>query len=168
MLYALFCTPAYYEEVSSTDYLIATLPISKNDYVLSKYITLLIEMVLSLIYSLILFIVSMSLAKISLSSSDILTFICLCLVIGLLYISIIVPVVLKWGFANIRYVFIFIAIGGAILASSGSVIIKTPTIQNLLNNTSVLILIIFIIISIIFITSIFISIWIYNKKELLQ
>ncbi|MPQ42194.1 ABC-2 transporter permease [Clostridium tarantellae] len=169
MLYSLFCTPAYYEEFSNTDYLIATLPINKSDYILSKYITLLIEMIFSLIYALVLFIISMSLAKISLSSSHILTFIGSCLVIGLLYISIIVPTVLKWGFANIRYIFIFIAISSSILASSVSeIIIKTSTIQNLLNNISFLIALTFTMIIIIFIASIFLSISIYKKKELLQ
>ena len=101
----------YYEERSKMNYLIYSLPVKTNEYILSKYIYCLLNTAIAMIITTILstFVkilgVNDLISSMPISSMPLVT-----LGIGLFFTSILMPATLLIGFENGRYVLMFIAI----------------------------------------------------------
>ena len=103
-------TITFYEERSKMNYLIYSLPVKTNEYILSKYIYCLLNTVIAVIISTILSVIVKILGINDLVSSMPLYTIPLATVgIGIFFTSILMPATLLLGFENGRYVLMFIA-----------------------------------------------------------
>ncbi|WP_196001421.1 ABC-2 transporter permease [Clostridium sp. 1001271B_151109_B4] len=103
-------TITFYEERSKMNYLIYSLPVKTNEYILSKYIYCLLNTVIAVIISTILS-VSVKILGINdlVSSLPLYTIPLATVGIGIFFTSILMPATLLLGFENGRYVLMFIA-----------------------------------------------------------
>lgn len=160
----------YIDELSKGNYLTYSLPVSKKEYIISKYIFSLISIlgivllvsIGSFIGSTVCSYLGFSIGKAPLFSFKI-TFlfgisICLCMV------GIIIPVILKFAYKNSATIFTMIML--AISFSASSLLDKlSQTISLNINNIAV---IAFAASFLLFFISFFISIMLINKKEVLN
>lgn len=101
----------FYEEKSKMNYLIYSLPIKVNEYLFSKYIYCLLNTLIALIVSTILFIIVKIIGIHDLTSSMPIYAVPLVTIgIGIFFTSILMPATLLLGFENGRYILTFIAI----------------------------------------------------------
>lgn len=154
----------FYEEKSKMNYLIYSLPVTTNEYILSKYIFGLINTIISIIISIALAsivkllgydseIASMPIYSIALST----------LVIGIFFLAIVQPAALLLGSEKGRYVLVFLSV--IPLTSSTSLVKYLPEINLTFNPTTIGILLTLVSITIL-LTSYFITCNIFTKKEI--
>ena len=109
----------FYEERSKMNYLIYSLPVKTNEYILSKYIYCLLNTVIAAIISTILSVIVKTLVTNDLISSMPIYVVPLTIVgIGIFFTAILMPAILLLGFENGRYVLMFIAILPIVFSTS--------------------------------------------------
>lgn len=159
-----YTLPAY-EERSKSNYLIASLPVTKKEYVLSKYIFTLINVFITTVFTIILnYIIKFIKPNIELTPLHI---ICITiLAIGVFTVSILLPLVLIFGVEKGRYFLVFIAVLPICFSPTIMSILpklKLGFLYNMSTTTSTMLLLL---ISItIILLSYFIVSNIYSKKE---
>lgn len=153
----------YYEERSKMNYLIYSLPVKTNEYILSKYIYCLLNTAIAMIINTILSIfvkilgINDLISSIPISSIPLVT-----LGIGLFFTSILMPATLLIGFENGRYVLMFIAIFPVIFSTT---LMEILSEINVILNPLIL-TILFVLISItLLLSSYFITCNKFAKKE---
>lgn len=101
----------FYEEKSKMNYLIYSLPVTINQYILSKYIFALLNTIISIIISVVLTSIVKLLGYSDVASSMSIYSIVLSMsIIGLFYITIVQPATLLLGSEKSRYILLFLAI----------------------------------------------------------
>ena len=157
-------TITFYEERSKMNYLIYSLPVKSNEYILSKYIYCLLNTVIAVIISTILSVIVKILGINDLVSSMPLYTIPLATVgIGIFFTSILMPATLLLGFENGRYVLMFIAMTPIVFSTALLDILSEINIT--LNPTILTILGILISITVL-LMSYFITCNRFSKKEI--
>lgn len=157
-------TITFYEERSKMNYLIYSLPVKTNEYILSKYIYCLLNTVIAVIISTILSVIVKILGINDLVSSMPLYTIPLATVgIGIFFTSILMPATLLLGFENGRYVLMFIAMTPIVFSTALLDILSEINIT--LNPTILTILGILIAITVL-LMSYFITCNRFSKKEI--
>lgn len=148
-----------YEEKSKINYMICSLPIEKKDYILSKYIYGLINIVIAIIISIVISFFSPSLPK----DMSILSTIIIIAIIGIGVVSILVPIMIIIGVEKARYVLIFCMV--IPICFSGN--LSKHIFKYIINIDSINLAIIAILLGItLILSSYFITINLYEKKEL--
>ncbi|MBQ6630580.1 MAG: ABC-2 transporter permease [Romboutsia sp.] len=156
-----------YEDNNNIDYLIAYLPVKRNEYVLSRYLLGIVSVLLSTILICIVYFISTKINSSSIIKLEIL--LPTSITSALLSISIVIPLVLKFGINKGRiFMTVIVMLVNTIPASIVSEIINNPnitdTIMNIVNSFGMPLLTIIINVFILLI-SIFISINLYKNKE---
>ncbi|MBC5629382.1 ABC-2 transporter permease [Clostridium sp. NSJ-6] len=154
----------FYEERSKMNYLIYSLPVTTNEYILSKYIFGFINTLISILISVIL----ASIVKIlgyssEVSSMPIYAISLSTLAIGLFFLSVVQPAALVLGSEKGRYVLVLLSV--LPLTFSTSLVQYLPEINLTLNPTIIGILLTLVAITIL-LTSYFITCNIFSKKEI--
>lgn len=153
----------YYEEKSKMNYLIYSLPVKINEYILSKYIYCLLNTAIAMIIATILSIfVKILGTNDSIFSIPIFPIALVTLGIGLFFTSVLMPATLLIGFENGRYVLMFIAIFPVVFSTTLMEILSKINI--ILNPTILTILCILICITLL-LSSYFITCNNFSKKE---
>ncbi len=156
-----------YEDNNNIDYLIAYLPVKRNEYVLSRYLLGIVSVLLSTILICIVYFISTKINSSNIIKLEIL--LPTSITSALLSISIVIPLVLKFGINKGRiFMTVIVMLVNTIPASIVSEIINNPnitdTIMNIINSFGMPLLTIIINVFILLI-SIFISINLYKNKE---
>ena len=148
-----------YEEKSKINYMICSLPIEKKDYVLSKYIYGLINIVIAIFISIVISFFSPNLPK----DMSILSIIIIIAIIGIGVVSILVPIMIIIGVEKARYVLIFCMV--IPIWFSGD--LSRHILRYITNIDTISIVIIAILLGItLILSSYFITVNLYEKKEL--
>lgn len=171
MLYIFFGMNCYYEEISSNDYSILSLPVTRVDYVIAKYLCNLFYILICLIIISIVYIALEYLTKYTINNfSSLFMILSICFILGILFISIQIPMMIKFGFAKARYSIMGFYIIIGIIFSIFTELLKIPkflsTLSILENNEFLSIIITLLVTLSIFIISLLFSIKIYENKEL--
>lgn len=171
MLYIFFGTNCYYEEISSNDYSILSLPVTRADYVIAKYLCNLFYILICLIIISIVYIALEYLTKYTINNfSSLFMILSICFILGILFISIQIPMIIKFGFAKARYSIMAFYIIIGIIFSIFTELLKISkflsTLSILENNEFLSIIITLLVTLSIFIISLLFSIKIYENKEL--
>lgn len=156
-----------YEENNGINYLISFLPVKRNEYVISRYLLGICSLLLSTIVICIVYLVSIKINPLKEVPMKIL--LPISITSAILAICVIIPLVLKFGINKGR---IFMSMITMVMATMPAVILseisKNPqdidNIMNIINNIGIPTLTVFINI-IIILVSIFISIKLYQNKE---
>ena len=156
-----------YEDNNNIDYLISYLPVKRNEYVLSRYLLGIVSVLLSTILICIVYFISTKINSSNIIKLEIL--LPTSITSALLSISIVIPLVLKFGINKGRiFMTVIVMLVNTIPASIVSEIINNPnitdTIMNIVNSFGMPLLTIIINVFILLI-SIFISINLYKNKE---
>lgn len=153
----------YYEERSKMNYLIYSLPVKTNEYILSKYIYCLLNTAIAMIITTILstFVkilgVNDLISSMPISSMPLVT-----LGIGLFFTSILMPATLLIGFENGRYVLMFIAIFPVVFSTT---LMEILSEINIILNPLILTILLVLISITLLISSYFITCNKFAKKE---
>lgn len=153
----------YYEERSKMNYLIYSLPVKTNEYILSKYIYCLLNTAIAMIITTILstFIkilgVNDLISSMPISSMPLVT-----LGIGLFFTSILMPATLLIGFENGRYVLMFIAIFPVVFSTT---LMEILSEINIILNPLILTILLVLISITLLLSSYFITCNKFAKKE---
>lgn len=154
----------FYEERSKMNYLIYSLPVTTNEYILSKYIFGFINTIISIVISVILAsIVKLLGYNAEVASMPIYSIVLTTLAIGVFFLAIVQPAALLLGSETGRYVLVFLSV--LPLTFSTSLVKYLPKINLTLNPTIIGILIALVSITIL-LTSYFITSNIFSKKEI--
>ena len=156
-----------YEDHNNIDYLIAYLPVKRNEYVLSRYLLGVVSILLSTILICIVYFISTKINSSNIMQLEIL--IPTSITSALLSISIVIPLVLKFGINKGRmFMTIIVMLVNTVPVSIVSEISNNPkmidSIMNVVNSFGMPLLTI-IINAFIVLISIFISINLYKNKE---
>ena len=157
-----------YEDNNGINYLIASLPVKKNEYVISRYLLGIGSLLLSSVVIYTVYFISIKINP--LEEIAIKLLLPTSITSAILAISVIIPLVLKFGINKGRiFMFIIIMIISIVPISVVSDISKNPeildTVMNIINNLGIPMMCIIINIVIISV-SIFISIKLYKNKEI--
>ena len=157
-----------YEDHNNIDYLISYLPVKKNEYVLSRYLFGIISILLSSILLCIVYVVSIKINELQDISLSVL--LPTSITSAILSMSLIIPLVLKFGINNGRvFMSIIVMVVSTIPVSLMSGINQDSkmleTIMNIINGLGMPLLTVIINI-IILVVSIAISINLYKSKEI--
>ena len=153
----------YYEERSKMNYLIYSLPVKTNEYILSKYIYCLLNTAIAMIITTILstFVkilgVNDLISSMPISSMPLVT-----LGIGLFFTSILMPATLLIGFENGRYVLMFIAIFPVVFSTT---LMEILSEINIILNPLILTILLVLISITLLLSSYFITCNKFAKKE---
>ncbi len=153
----------YYEERSKMNYLIYSLPVKTNEYILSKYIYCLLNTAIAMIITTILstFVkilgVNDLISSMPISSIPLVT-----LGIGLFFTSILMPATLLIGFENGRYVLMFIAIFPVVFSTT---LMEILSEINIILNPLILTILLVLISITLLLSSYFITCNKFAKKE---
>lgn len=153
----------YYEERSKMNYLIYSLPVKTNEYILSKYIYCLLNTAIAMIITTILstFVkilgVNDLISSMPISSMPLVT-----LGIGLFFTSILMPATLLIGFENGRYVLMFIAIFPVVFSTT---LMEILSEINIILNPLILTILLVLISITLLLSSYFITCDKFAKKE---
>lgn len=153
----------YYEERSKMNYLIYSLPVKTNEYILSKYIYCLLNTAIAMIITTILstFVkilgVNDLISSMPISSMPLVT-----LGIGLFFTSILMPATLLIGFENGRYVLMFIAIFPVVFSTT---LMELLSEINIILNPLILTILLVLISITLLLSSYFITCNKFAKKE---
>ncbi|MBM6859006.1 ABC-2 transporter permease [Clostridium saudiense] len=154
----------FYEERSKMNYLIYSLPVTTNEYILSKYIFGFINTIISIVISVVLAsIVKLLGYNAEVASMPIYSIVLTTLAIGVFFLAIVQPAALLLGSETGRYVLVFLSV--LPLTFSTSLVKYLPKINLTLNPTIIGILIALVSITIL-LTSYFITCNIFSKKEI--
>ena len=154
-------TTAFYEEKSKSNYLIRSLPIRAKDYILSRYIYVAINTLISILLTTVLYKVFIYFGLINKNESLSLWLLGIIVgVIGIFMMSIVTPLELLLGFEKGRIVIIFLTLSPMVFANF--LLNYIPLIN--LNSLMVKILILLCLITLI-LTSYFITSNLYAKKD---
>lgn len=154
----------FYEERSKMNYLIYSLPVTTNEYILSKYIFGFINTIISIVISVVLAsIVKLLGYNAEVASMPIYSIVLTTLAIGVFFLAIVQPAALLLGSETGRYVLVFLSV--LPLTFSTSLVQYLPKINLTLNPTIIGILIALVSITIL-LTSYFITCNIFSKKEI--
>lgn len=154
----------FYEERSKMNYLIYSLPVTTNEYILSKYIFGFINTIISIVISVVLAsIVKLLGYNAEVASMPIYSIVLTTLAIGVFFLAIVQPAALLLGSETGRYVLVFLSV--LPLTFSTSLVKYLPKINLTLNLTIIGILIALVSITIL-LTSYFITCNIFSKKEI--
>ncbi len=146
----------YYEERSKMNYLIYSLPVKTNEYILSKYIYCLLNTAIAMIITTIL----STFVKI-LGVNDLISSL-VTLGIGLFFTSILMPATLLIGFENGRYVLMFIAIFPVVFSTT---LMEILSEINIILNPLILTILLVLISITLLLSSYFITCNKFAKKE---
>ena len=153
----------YYEERSKMNYLIYSLPVKTNEYILSKYIYCLLNTTIAMIITTILFTFVKILGVNDLiSSMPIYSMPLVTLGIGLFFTSILMPATLLIGFENGRYVLMFIAIFPVVFSTT---LMEILSEINIILNPLILTILLVLISITLLLSSYFITCNKFAKKE---
>lgn len=153
----------YYEERSKMNYLIYSLPVKTNEYILSKYIYCLLNTAIAMIITTVLstFVkilgVNDLISSMPISSIPLVT-----LGIGLFFTSILMPATLLIGFENGRYVLMFIAIFPVVFSTT---LMEILSEINIILNPLILTILLVLISITLLLSSYFITCNKFAKKE---
>ncbi|SCJ97583.1 ABC-2 family transporter protein [uncultured Clostridium sp.] len=154
----------FYEEKSKMNYLIYSLPVTTNEYILSKYIFGFINTIISIVISVALAsIVKLFGYNAAIASMPIYAIALSTLAIGLFFLSVVQPAALVLGSEKGRYVLVLLSV--LPLTLSTSLVQYLPKINLTLNPTIIGILLTLVAITIL-LTSYFITCNIFSKKEI--
>lgn len=153
----------FYEERSKINYLIYSLPITTNEYILSKYIFGLINTIISILISTALFsIIKLLGYNVQVASIPVYAIVLTTLAIGIFFLAIVQPAALLLGSEKGRYVIVFLAV--LPITFSTSLLQILPEINITINHTIMGILITLVSITIL-LASYFITCNRFSKKE---
>lgn len=153
----------YYEERSKMNYLIYSLPVKTNEYILSKYIYCLLNTAIAMIITTILstFVKILGVNDL-ISSMPISSMLLVTLGIGLFFTSILMPATLLIGFENGRYVLMFIAIFPVVFSTT---LMEILSEINIILNPLILTILLVLISITLLLSSYFITCNKFAKKE---
>lgn len=153
----------YYEERSKMNYLIYSLPVKTNEYILSKYIYCLLNTAIAMIITTILstFVKILGVNDL-ISSMPIYSMPLVTLGIGLFFTSILMPATLLIGFENGRYVLMFIAIFPVVFSTT---LMELLSEINIILNPLILTILLVLISITLLLSSYFITCNKFAKKE---
>lgn len=153
----------YYEERSKMNYLIYSLPVKTNEYILSKYIYCLLNTAIAMIITTILstFVKILGVNDL-ISSMPIYSMPLVTLGIGLFFTSILMPATLLIGFENGRYVLMFIAIFPVVFSTT---LMEILSEINIILNPLILTILLVLISITLLLSSYFITCDKFAKKE---
>lgn len=153
----------YYEERSKMNYLIYSLPVKTNEYILSKYIYCLLNTAIAMIITTILstFVKILGVNDL-ISSMPIYSMPLVTLGIGLFFTSILMPATLLIGFENGRYVLMFIAIFPVVFSTT---LMEILSEINIILNPLILTILLVLISITLLLSSYFITCNKFAKKE---
>lgn len=171
----LFCMGSYlivyqtmaYEDIHGIDNLISTLPVKRSEYVISRYILGIFGAIISMVLLLVLY---FSISKVNKTDVPLELLIITGVLSSALVISVIIPVVLKFGVTrgkiiNFLVIFLLISVGTGIIQEIGSDKESIDTIIDIIS--SVGFPIVTSILSLFMITiSMMISLKLYKSKEI--
>lgn len=153
----------FYEERSKINYLIYSLPVTTNEYILSKYIFGLLNTIISIVISIFLASIIKFLGySADVNSMPIYAIVLSTLAIGVFFLSIVQPAALILGSEKGRYVLVFLSV--LPLTFSTSLVQYLPKINITLSPVIIGILLTLIAITIL-LASYFITCNIFSKKE---
>lgn len=154
-----------YEDISGVDFLVATLPVRKSEYVLSRYMGALIVLILSIIVLTTSYLVSI-LANSHMPIIGYGYFFIILITVSTIMISVLIPINLKWGSQKGRILSTLMIIVPCISALS---IIRNISSNNrfdiFISNPIILILGLILVNMIILGLSYFITVKLYENKE---
>ena len=156
-----------YEDSYGIDYMIYNLPVTKNEYVISRYIFSILTIAGSSILCSLIFFISNKLNLVDLSGIDYKVILYTGIISSIILVSILIPVILYFGMKKGRMAIIFIFL--IIVMIPSLVIDDAQTVRNILNelskiNINFLSVILTIVILLI---SYLITRFLYEKKEII-
>ena len=166
IMFSCYSTFAY-DEKSKINYLIYSLPIKLNDYIISKYIYCLINTLIAVLISIVFNLIVHNLSFVNPNNiMPIPVIIFITSLIGLFYTAIVMPVALLLGFEKGKYVFILIfsSIGFLSFITSKNLLKRFPSLPSL--NPITLSVIGILIAVTILLASYFITSNMFSKKEI--
>lgn len=153
---------AFYEEKSKINYLIYSLPVKSSEYILSKYIFVAINTFISMVISSIVYMCMLYFNIIDKTTIvPLWAFLIMLLGIGIFMMSILTPLEIILGFEKARIALVFLTI--LPIVSSTNIVALLPTIN--LNNNIYKVLIGLCVVTLI-LASYFITLSIYEKKDI--
>lgn len=154
-----------YEDISGIDFLIAILPVRKKEYVISRYIGGLIAVIISIIILTITYTVSILLKPDALIL-DYIYFFMISITVSMTMISALIPINLKWGSQRGRILSTLIIIIPFVLAMSMfETLNPSNTFSIIISNSTILMLIVLLLNVVVLFISYFITVKLYEKKE---
>ena len=156
-----------YEDSYGIDYMVYNLPVTKNEYVISRYIFSILTIAGSSILCSLIFFISNKLNLVDLSGIDYKVILYTGIISSIILVSILIPVILYFGMKKGRMAIIFIFL--IIVMIPSLVIDDAQTVRNILNelskiNINFLSVILTIVILLI---SYLITRFLYEKKEII-
>lgn len=154
----------FYEEKSKMNYLIYSLPVTTNEYILSKYIFGFINTIISIVISVALAsIVKLFGYNAAIASMPIYAIALSTLAIGLFFLSVVQPAALVLGSEKGRYVLVLLSVLPLTLSTS---LVQYLTKINLTLNPTIIGILLTLVAITILLTSYFITCNIFSKKEI--